>query len=444
MFIPSAMPAAARAATRPAVRHKPALRLSLAATALVALGLQLLQACSFEAPRALETPQGLYQVLRGAPYVDDATVSGDRWRVIDDAHLKVDHGWTCAGAPRAASKKYVGSKLWDSADLPPNFQGTVMLNGWYLEYPNGDHHVLGLGAVIFDIAQSGNMLTWHAGGVLSDHGGDDAYVWCYEYSILAWPRRVQSPNGEPQQPYVDIRVKHAKPNGKYVYVDQNLSSNNAFTTKAFKARTPFRPKARLLAGFGVTFADDDHHLLQFAFDSGDPKLAKKRVKWRPDVILKDNSNRSYNVGQVATVLGGPSVKVFNPDFTWLESGSPQAGNYAVNNLHLTARKEAKVCLQNPDVTEHTYTYVINDVPYTWAVPMLTGWDVSVACNDEHVKKIGAWIEDWSFTPNTSPGKGTLRYTVKTILEDKSPNRELWDGVQVEVLGIDLIQPPGNA
>ena len=443
MVTTSPMPANTRPAARPAGGRKPALRLSLAATALVALGLQLLQACSFGAPDALETPQSLYAVLSAAPFVDDATVSGDRWRVIDDTRLKVDHGWTCAGATHAASDKYIGSRLYDSADLPPNFDGTVMLNGWYLEYPNGDHHVLGLGAVIFDIAQTGNLLSWHAGGVVSDHLADDDYVWCYQYTIVAWPRRVQSPIVVPRAPYVDMKVQHADATGKLVFVDQDVSSS-AFTTRPFKFRAPFRPKAKLLAGFGVTFDDDDHHLLQFAFDSGEATVKKKRIKWTTDVILKDNSTRSYGLGQLASVLGGESVRVFNPDFTWLESGGPQAGNYAVNNLHLEAADDANVCIQDPDVTQHTYTYVIDDVPYTWAVPMLTGWDVSLACDDEHVKKIGAWIESWSFTPNTSVGKGTLRYTVKTILEDKRPDRELWDGVQVEVLGIDLIQPPGNA
>jgi hypothetical protein len=46
--------------------------------------------------------------------------------------------------------------------------------------------------------------------------------------------------------------------------------------------------------------------------------------------------------------------------------------------------------------------------------MLTGWDVALQCEDEHVEKMGAWIESFSFVPNP----------------------------QVEILGIDLIQPAG--
>jgi hypothetical protein len=184
-------------------------------------------------------------------------------------------------------------------------------------------------------------------------------------------------------------------------------------------------------------------VLQFAFDLGSASVKNKRIKWRTDVVLKDNSTRRYGLGQLASVIGGASVRVFNPDFVFMEEGSPPAPDYVVNNLQLAARDHANACIQDPSSTEHTYSYRIDDVPYTWAVPMLTGWDVGVACDDEHEKKVGAWIEDWAFVPDTSPGKGTLFYTVRTILEDKNPDRELWDGAQVEILGVNLIQPPGK-
>jgi len=419
-----------------------ALRAPAVVIALLAAGLQLLQACSFSAPDVLETPETLYGVLSRAPFVDDATVSGERWRVLDGTHFKADHGYTCAGAPRSASKEWIGSRLYDSATLPPGYDGTVLLNGWYLEYGSSDHHVLGMGAVIFDIAQSGDTLSWHAGGLLSDRKGDDAYRWCYQYTILAWARHKPSPIVVPTKPYLDVAVTHADASGKLVFVDKRIGSN-AFTTKAAKFKAPFKPVAKLLAGFGVSYDDDDHHLLQFAFDPGTASVKNKRIKWRTDVILKDNSTRRYGLGQLASVIGGTSVKIFNPDFVFLEAGSPKAQDYVVNNLHLVARDDANACLQDPKSTEHTYQYRIDDVPYTWAVPMLTGWDLSVACDDEHVKKIGAWIDDWAFVPNTSPRGGTLYYTVRTILQDKKPDRELWDGAQVEILGINLIQPPGK-
>lgn len=441
MVTTSAMSAAPRRSARSNGKVELTSRLPLLATALVATLLQLLQACTFGAPGgALETPQSLYAVLSASPFVDDATVSGERHRVIDGSHLKVDHGYTCAGAPNAASEEYIGSQLYDSAELPNGFDGTVLLNGWYLEYPSGDHHVVGLGAIIFDIAQSGTTLSWHAGGVLSDHNADDEYRWCYQYTVLAWKRNTQPPVVGLPKPHVDVKVAHADASGKLVFVDQDLSGND-LTTKPAKFRAPFRPRGKLLAGFGVSFDDDDHHPLQFAFDSGDATVKKKRIKWTSDVILKDDSTRSYGVGQLVSVIGGASVTVFNPDFTLVEDGIPGAPDYVVNNLHLSPRDDGQC--STSDETSHVYSYRIDDVPYTWAVPMLTGWDVGLTC-DEHVKKIGAWIEDFAWVPVAGTGKGTLYYTVRTMLEDKNPDRRLIDGAQVEILGITLIQPPGNA
>jgi hypothetical protein len=419
------------------------LRFPILLVALVAAGLQLLQACSFSAPEgALQTPQDMYAVLDAAPYADDATVTGDRWRVIDDAKLKVDHGFRCAGAPRAAGKEYIGVRVFDQATLPTGFDGTVYLNGWYLEYAKSDHHVLGLGSVIFNIAQNGTELTWDAGGVLSDHKADDAFSWCYRYTVVQWARRPNLPIGGLPKPYVDVQASHANATGKLVFVDQSLGGDN-FHTRTARFKTQARPRARLFNGFGVTFDDDDHHLLQFGFDLGTPRLKRKRITWTSDVILKDNSDRTYRAGQLATVLTGESVTQWKPETVLMESGRPEAPGFLVNDLELTPADDASACLFNEDSTRE-YRFRIDNVPYTWAMPMLTGWDLGTPCDDEHVKKIGAWIDDFQWVRNPGDSAGTLTYSVKTIVADKSPDSGLVDGFKVEVLGIDIIEPPGNA
>jgi hypothetical protein len=60
-------------------------------------------------------------------------------------------------------------------------------------------------------------------------------------------------------------------------------------------------------------------------------------------------------------------------------------------------------------------FVIENVPFAIAVPVLTGWELSYLTDDQHVKDVGVWIEDWSYTP--SPTGGTLRYTLGSILAD---------------------------
>ena len=429
-------------AVRSPGRGGPGLRFSVAATVIVAVAIQLLQACTFGAPGELQTPEKLYAILAAAPYADDATVTGERWRVIDSTKLQVDHGYTCASAKRAAAKEYLGMRVYGSATLPSNFDGTVLLNGWYLEYASGDHHVLGLGSVIFDIARNGTELSWNAGGLLADHRGDDEYSWCYHYTVVAWAKNVGPPIGGLPKPHVDMGAIHADPTGKLVFVDKEVKSSR-FTTKKARFKTTGAPPAgRALAGFGVSFNDDDHHLLQFGLDLGEAQIKRKKILWNTDVILKDNSTRSYGLGELATILTGESVHVWKPGSVIRESVTEEPMSRA-NDLQLSAADDANVCLGGYE-TSHTYSYKIEGVPFTWAVPMLTGWEVGVACDDEHVKRIGASIEDFAWERNPGDSTGTLYYTVRTILEDKNPDSELIDGLQVEVLGINLIEPPGNA
>lgn len=412
--------------------------------ALFTAGLQLLQACAFSAPEgALRTPEEMYSVLEASPYADDATVSGERWRVIDAAKLKVDHGFRCARASHAAGEDSLGVRTLDSATLEPDFGGTVFLNGWYLEYGKSDHHVVGLGSVIFNIVQNGSELTWDAGGVISDHNGDDEFGWCYEYTVVQWARPKSLPIGGLPKPYVDVRATHADATGRLVYTDQSLGGDAAFRTRkaVFKGDKP--PAARLFEGFGVTFDDDDHHLLQFAFDLATPVVKRKKMSWTADVVLKDNSDRTYRAGHLATVLAGESVHVWRPDVVLLEEGLPDAPGWISNDLQITPADDANACIV-PAESSHTYRFRVDGVPFTWGVPMLTGWDVGLLCDDEHVKKIGAWIDDFAWQRNPGDSTGTLTYTVKTILEDKNPDGGLVDGLQVEILGINLIEPPGNA
>jgi hypothetical protein len=413
----------------------------VATTTVAAIAVHLLGACSFSAPdHVFQTPKSLYSVLDSAPYADDATVSGSRWRVIDAPKLKVDHGYTCASAPRAAESDFIGMRVFDSATLPANFDGTVLLNGWYLEYEQDDHNVGGLGTVIFNIVQNGNELSWDAGGVISDRNGDDEYGWCYRYTVIAWAKNLRSPIGGLPKPHIDMHATHADATGNLVYVDSDLDSSHRKMAAGFWTSGSLS-RAKLLAGFGVGFGDDDHHLLQFGFDLGVSRNSRKSITWNTDVLLKDNSKRDYRAAQVETILMGESVRSLKPDTVLLEAGHPQAPGYIKNDLKLKPWGGANVCIGGGE-TRHDYHFKISGVPFTWAVPMLTGWEVGDVCNDQHVKKMGAWIEDFSWERNPGDSTGTLHYTVRTIFEDKDPDTGIVDGMQVEVLGINLLEPPG--
>ena len=95
--------------------------------------------------------------------------------------IRVQHGWGCVKQGYAATEDYVGFRIQDMEVVPLEFgdAGTIILNGWDVQYTNGDHHVLGLGTAIFNI--TGRLtptqfeLSWEAGGVLSDNDGNDGY-----------------------------------------------------------------------------------------------------------------------------------------------------------------------------------------------------------------------------------------------------------------------------
>ncbi|HEY8518167.1 MAG TPA: hypothetical protein VIS07_21870 [Candidatus Binatia bacterium] len=405
-------------------RLRAADRLPGAIVGLVAAALPLVGACSFDSPKLLKTPKGLYQILNSAPYADDATIFGERWRVIDAPELKVDHGFTCASAPHGATNTDIGVRLQETAPLPSaNWDATVLLNGWDVQYIGDDHHVLGLGSTIFNIARNSDGLFWEAGGVLSDRNGDDPYRWCYDYTILSWLKGPQ---------HIDMSAVHADAGAKLVFVDRRVQSRyNRVKQAGFRA--PTDPRARLLTGFGVTFDDTDHHLLQFGFDLAEAKTNGRRINWGSRVILKDNSHRRYGVGHLATVLTGSSVSVWKPTKVVIEEGHPQSPREIDNDLVLTPRDDVNVCLSGP--AQHIYHVRVDDVPFDYAVPMLTGWDVGTLCDDEEIKHVGAWIEDWSWHKNPGDPTGTLRYTVRNVTADKDPDSPTADGFQIEVLGI---------
>jgi hypothetical protein len=75
------------------------------------------------------------------------------------------------------------------------------------------------------------------------------------------------------------------------------------------------------------------------------------------------------------------------------------------------------------------------------MPMLTGWDLREACNDKHKRRVGVWIESFSYARNAGNTSGTLRYTVLSAFGDKDPE-PFFDRLQVDVLGINLL--PGQA
>ncbi|MEW6273437.1 MAG: hypothetical protein AB1689_29505, partial [Thermodesulfobacteriota bacterium] len=406
--------------------------LAPAAIAVAAVGVNLLQACSYTPPASLESPEDVYAIIDAAPYVNPT--EQQRSVVMDTpGKLHVEHGRSCARANQAASETYIGMRITDNVLLPRGYTGTVYQNGYELQYEDDDHHVIGLGSAIYNVHQLGDILFWDAGGVISDHNGDDDYRWCYSYTVVAWPKPATGSPIAPLLPRVDIEAVHADKTAALIFTD--VGSGAVHRIKGVYESPDRKPRGVLLAGFAASFTDDDHHLLQLGFDLGRPKLRGRKAKWRSDVVLKDNETRSFRSAELVSILKGDSVEVFHPSSVLVEGGNETKGVVS-NDVRLKPAKAESFCAAVGNTFKRRQVAVVTP-PYTWAMPMLTGWDLRESCNDQHKRRVGAWIESFSYVRDPGGARGTLRYTVASAFGDQSPE-PFFDRLQVDVLGINLL------
>jgi hypothetical protein len=180
--------------------------------------------------------------------------------------------------------------------------------------------------------------------------------------------------------------------------------------------------AVLPRGFGLRWNANDHHVLQAAHDLGPPsrfleagrfyleglpdvdtsQVSSRAITWVAQFILKDNARvRGYDTAQLVSIVTGGDVGFVVPPFAVLplEDPGPFAG-----------------CIVLPR-GEQMRDIVIREVPFEYAFPVLTGWNLNFGCDDQHVSRIGIHIDSPSYAPAT-PGGGTLRYRVRSILADR--------------------------
>jgi len=77
--------------------------------------------------------------------------------------------------------------------------------------------------------------------------------------------------------------------------------------------------------------------------------------------------------------------------------------------------------------------VIDNIPYKYAIPMLTGWDIGSLGSDEHVKQIGIWIDEIKWMPGDPTG--TLRYKVSSVVRDNDTVPANYFRHKVTILGL---------
>ncbi len=396
--------------------------------------------------------------LIGKPPLAELT-SSERTVVFEQpGTIIVFHGSGCARSDKSGEEDILAVE--ETLELPPYAtNATVILNGWRLQYLDGDHNVTGLGTVIKNIRIERNTLKWEAAGAMSDKNFDDGYSWCYRWTVVAW---------NPSQ--LALLADHKNDDCGAVDPSETnffVADNSGTTTAAMFHPTFLRnpgfaagaPVALLPRGFGFGWTEcgADHHLLQVGYAMGhhekfvenarayrkgsttvtfplpdavsevDPAI----VAWESAAVFKDNdARRGYEFGELVSGLSGEMVGVIHPPFSVLpiedESGlfDPCVWSGGAN------AKE----------------FIIRNIPFRYAIPMLTGWDLGFGkptsgCNDENVRDIGVWIDGWSYSAPAGQ-LGTLSYKLSAVLADEDGFPGPYQRHRVSILGfVPVVQKP---
>ena len=405
----------------------------------------LLGSCSYCPPIAT-----LCGLIPDSPLAELTTE--DRTMIFEEpGTIIVYHGHGCAESDKPGTEDVL--RVEESLDIPSYAtNATVFLNGWHLKYLDKDHHVAGLGTLIRNIRLEGQTLKWEAHGALSDDDFDDSYSWCYHYTVVAW-------NPSTMNLVVDHKdgcdASDPRETNFFGAVNEgattSLSSfptflqNRDFASSKIVAILP----RGFVVGWGNGLTDgcpDDHHLLQIGynldhseifieqgkkykkkFDNVTPALPNTAsqidsgfVSWETSAIFKDNTGRrDYTFGEMVSGLGGSDVGIIQPPFSILPV------------------EDVNFCT-GVGTSPQTEEFVIEKIPFEFAIPMLTGWELAYPCSgDEHVTEAGMWIDEWSYDKNTR----TLRYKLSSILKDNNDDPGFNRSHKVTVLGLRAL--PGG-
>jgi hypothetical protein len=394
-------------------------------------------ACEFGSPVPVpQTPKELLEILNKAPIIPLS--EGDRWTVFEEpGRIRVQHGYGCAEAGKTSKDSLIGFRIQDQ-EVAPNIddRGAIFLNGWDMQYPNGDHHVLGLGSLIFNISRAkdtpGLTLEWEAGGVLSDKDGADGYQWCYRYTLIFWNPNV-----------IDASAFQFDENTTFMSKDSPSGSGVGEIEGTFAAPDEKdSPRAVLPRGLGQLWRDgDDHHVLQVAFDLGTPPLADiivpngNTLTWTSETILVDNGGaHTHMQAEIVTILSGQSVEMWQPRSVLHLIGAKMVEEPTEMILE-PAEDGGITCNGNGEEQQEEF-YVVERVPYDYAIPVLTGWDMQYACEDHEIERIGVYMVEFHYDKDPNAATGTLHYTIFSTMRDDSNNGHYLPRYKVSVLGFN--------
>jgi hypothetical protein len=333
-------------------------------------------------------------------------------------------------------------------------RATVFLNGWKLNYLGGDQHVLGLGTVLAKINPDirNKTLSWNAVGLLRDDDFEEGYEFTYYYTVIAWNDGTLNVGVDSGSAAKFCSTDTDLPDKSFLAFSNGTTALSSFGLFSTTPPVPSsQPVAVLPRGFGYSWYGSDHHLLQLGYNLDHSEMFAEKDKiysnnkdhvrtvgdifsgitaplpssaslvdsgfmsWNTYAILKDDSGkRDYVFTEAVSTLFGLDVHPIQPPFSILPIESASGGFDGAG-------------VKSKDI-------VIDNVPYEYAIPVLTGWDVGYTVSDQHVKEIGIWIDEIHYRePNDPPGR--LRYKASSVLHDDDTYPDNYFRHKITILGL---------
>ena len=315
-------------------------------------------------------------------------------------------------------------------------KGTVVLNGWDLRYLHKHHE---LNSISADITHSkliknadSTLLIFEAKGKLHDQHRSDPYEFCVFYSVFGYHSAWIDATIENDYNGTDAALLQTKNQGAVATLENRgnkglLKGNDeiAIIPRGFDFQFDeiFECELRFLP---CKWADRaDYRLLQIAYNLSQNSTSLSQdgsPHWVMQTIFKDNNVRAYRIKTRTALIRGTSVKL-RADFLAMNARS----------------RKASPCRKSGGGIIRTQNFHINDLPYDYAIPILTGWDLSFECEHHRVQRAGIWIHDIHFDPISS----RLEYKVSSILRDQDSIPNFNAAHRITVFGLNKSQPSGQ-
>jgi hypothetical protein len=403
--------------------------------------------CAGTPPNSIPSPDPTLDFASAPIAPTAATVESAESAFFEDPGIIKSFGEEEPICIEADGPPYQGASHSKTVDLPSYAdRATVFLNGWSVRYLDTDidHHVVEFGAALHSIERDGDTLSWVAGGGMIDNGLDDPFEFCYVFTVIAWNSLL-----------VHALVDHAEILAAPQFFNAGTNGNDATpllhvaSYRSTPTDDPNQDVAVLPRGFDFRFVED-RHLLQIAFaidhseaflEEGNPygsqsdppnvidgsRLEPTAASWMTSGILKDNARaRPFVLSFDVSLLQGADVSLVSPPFAFRPGRTPEATSDGG-------------CASPPAPEgEKREEFVVNNLPFDYVIPALTGWELTYSCDDEHVEQMGVWLEGTSYDkPVGEPG--VLRYTLVSVLRDKDSKPAHERRHKVDLIGLNQRQ-----